>query len=184
MHGCRFDPYEERVWVFTGDFENECRVLCADMQFQHVESIGDGQQSYRACNAFFEPDSVHWIMDSQLEPSHHVRLDRASRTIERGQEFPGPVWYSKKLSDGFYLAATAQELGPGVKDGYAHLMVSRDLESWEDVRQFEHDGLPKRFFKSGVIGFADGVQDSTSFYLFAEAIRGLDGKTARCSLEA
>ena len=96
--------------------------------------------------------------------------------------FPGPVWYIKQLEDGYYLAATAQEIGPGVHDRYAHLMVSRDLENWEDVYQFKHDGLPKRVFKFGVIGFADGVQTSRGFYIFAEAIKGLDGKTALCEI--
>jgi len=182
VHGCYFDPFEEKIWVFTGDFERECHVLCADRTFQDVEWIGDGSQTYRACNAFFEPDAVHWIMDSQLQDSYHIRLDRKTRTIERKQMFPGPVWYIKRLLDGYYLAATVQEVGPGVKDQYAHLMVSRDLEHWEDVHCFSHDGLPKRLFKFGVIGFADGQQDSRSFYLFAEALRGLDGQTALCEI--
>lgn len=182
VHGCYADPFEDRVWVFTGDFENECHVLCADREFQDVEWIGDGTQTYRACNAFFEKDAVHWIMDSQLQDSFHIRLDRATRQIERRQLFPGPVWYIKRLIDGYYLAATAQEIGPGVKDAYAHLMASRDLETWEEVHLFEHDGLPKRLFKFGVIGFADGDQKSGHFYLFGEAIRGLDGKTALCEI--
>ena len=183
VHGCYYDPVEKKVWVLTGDFKDECRILCADTKFKNVEWIGDGQQSYRTCNVFFEKDSVHWIMDSQLQDSYHIKLERKTRKIKRMQAFPGPVWYIKRLEDGYYLAATAQEIGPGVKDQYAHLMVSRDLETWEDVHQFAHDGLPKRWFKFGVIGFVDGAQRSDGFYLFAEAIRGLDGKTALCALD-
>lgn len=182
VHGCYHDPHEDRIWTFTGDFQDQCHILCADREFRDVEWIGDGNQVYRACNAFFEANAVHWIMDSQLQDSFHVRLDRASRRIEKKQLFPGPVWYIKRLEDGYYLAATAQEIGPGVKDAHAHLLVSRDLEHWEDVHRFEHDGLPKRLFKFGVIGFADGPQVSGRFYLFAEAIRGLDGKTALCEI--
>ncbi len=183
VHGCYFDPYEKKVWVLTGDFKDECHILCADRNFKNIEWIGDGQQTYRTCNVFFEKDSVHWIMDSQLQDSFHIRLDRETRQIEKKSAFPGPVWYIKHLEDGVYLAATAQEIGAGVKDGYAHLMVSRDLETWQDVRKFEHDGLPKRWFKFGVIGFADGPQTSRKFYLFAEAIRGLDGRIALCEIE-
>jgi len=182
VHGCYYDPFEEAIWTFTGDFENECHVLCSDRDFKHVEWIGDGNQTYRTCNAFFEEDSVHWIMDSQLQNSYHIRLDRKSREIEQKQLFPGPVWYIKRLANGHYLAATAQELGPGVKDQYAHLMASKDLVEWEDIYQFRHDGLPKRYFKFGVIGFPDGVQQSRSFYLFAEAIKGMDGKIALCEI--
>jgi hypothetical protein len=182
VHGCYYDPIEEKIWVLTGDFENECHILCADRDFKNVEWIGDGQQIYRACNVFFEKDSVHWIMDSQLQNSYHIKLDRRSRAIEQKQLFPGPVWYIKRLEDGYYLAATAQETGPGVKDQYAHLMISKDLETWEDIHQFQHDAFPKRYFKSGVIGFPDGHQHSNSFHLFAEAIKGLDGKIALCEI--
>ena len=103
--------------------------------------------------------------------------------MEKGCVFPGPVWYQKRLTDGYYVATTAREIGPGVHDRYAHLMVSKDLEHWEDVHRFEHDGLPQRYFKSGVVGFADGPETSDSFYMFFEAIKGLDGKSTRCRLE-
>lgn len=182
VHGCYYDPYEEKIWVTTGDYAGENYLLCADRDFQQVEWIGDGQQRYRTCSLFFLPDSVHWIMDSHLEPSYHIRLDRRMRRIEVKQLFAGPVWYIKALADGFYLAATAQEVGPGVLDRYAHLMVSHDLERWEEVARFEHDGWPKKLFKFGVIGFADGAQTSQDFYLFAEALKGIDGRTVRCTL--
>ena len=183
VHGCYYDPFEKKIWVLTGDFENECHILVADKDFKNVEWIGEGQQTYRACNVFFEQDSIHWIMDSQLQNNYHIKLSRKSRTIEKKQLFPGPVWYIKRLEDGYYLAATTQEIGFGVKDQYVHLMFSKDLEKWEDIYQFQHDGLPKRYFKFGVIGFADGCQYSNSFYLFAEAIKGLDGKIALCEIK-
>ncbi len=183
VHGCYYDPYEDRIWTLTGDFKDECNIICSDRNYTDIEWIGDGSQTYRACNLFFEQDTVHWIMDSQLENSYHIQLDRKSRTVTRKQLFPGPVWYIKRLGNGYYLAATAQEIGEGVQDQYAHLMVSRDLDQWEDIYQFQHDGLPKRYFKFGVIGFPDGLQDSGSFYLFGEAIRGLDGKMALCAIE-
>jgi hypothetical protein len=183
VHGCYWDPYEQKIWVLTGDFEKECHILVTDETFDEIEWIGNGSQIYRACSVFFEKDAVHWMMDSQLEFSHHIRFDRKTRQVSRLGDFPGPVWYIKRLADGYYLAATAQEIGPGVRDEFVHVMVSKDLETWQTAFQFKHDGLPKRYFKFGVIGFADGLQSSDRFYLFGEAIKGLDGKIARCRLE-
>ena len=121
-------------------------------------------------------------MDSQYEESRVIILDRASREIRKLGAFPGPVWYIKRLRDGYYLAATAVEFGPGVKDDYAHLMISRDLETWLEVHRYRHDGLSKQYFKFGIITFADGAQASDSFYLFGEALRGIDGRVYECSL--
>lgn len=182
VHGCFWDPYEHKIWVLTGDLDGECRIMVTDAEFESLEHIGDGRQAYRTCNMFFERDTVHWIMDSQFEDNYHIKLDRSSRRVSKHDLFPGPVWYIKRLSDGFYVAGTAQERGPGVHDGYSHLMASRDLESWSSVHRFEHDGLPKSFFKFGVVGFADGTQSSDGFYIFCEAIKGLDGKVALCRL--
>lgn len=182
VHGCYWDPFEEKIWVFTGDFSGECFIIVADKDFREIEWIGNGQQVYRACNAFFTPDSVHWVMDSQLEASHHIRLDRKTRKIERLSEFPGPVWYIKHLNDGVFLAATAQEIGTGVLDDYAHIFASTDLITWKEVFKVAHDGLPKRWFKFGVIGFADGSQSSQDFTIFCEALKKMDGKSFQCKL--
>jgi len=109
-------------------------------------------------------------------------MDRKSRNIQKKTMFPGPVWYIKRLTDGYYLAATAQEIGPSIHDKFTHLMASKDLVLWEDIAKYEHDGFPKRFFKFGVIGFADGPQTSQGFYLFGEALRNLDGKSILCRI--
>jgi len=183
VHGCLYDKYEDRIWVCTGDFKDENWIVTADRDFKDVEKIGDGQQYFRTCSLFFTADHVHWIMDSQLEQNYSFRLDRKTRQVERIQEIPGPVWYVKALSDGYYLAATAQERGDGVNDEFAHLLVSRDLERWQDLHLFRHDGLSMRYLKSGVIGFADGEQSSKEFYLFFEAIEGHDGRAVQCAIE-
>lgn len=182
IHACKWDQYEEKVWVFTGDFDGQAHVLCADREFRNVEWIGDGSQYYRATDALFEKDAVHWIMDSPLAEVHHIKLNRKTRNISIGQAFPGPVWYLKRLGDGLTLACTVQEIGPSLKDHMAHLFASRNLTKWVEVAQFEHDGLKKGLMKFGVGAFADGSQNSDAFYMHFEAIRKLDGKVCLCSL--
>ena len=182
IHSCKWDPFEKKIWVFTGDFDGQCRILCADLNFCEVEEIGDGSQYFRAVDAVFEKDSVHWIMDSPLKSVHHIRLDRSSRRISIGQEFDGPGWYMKKLTDGITLSCTTQEIGPSHKDKKVHLMATRDYETWVDIAQFEHDGLKKGLFKFGVGAFSAGNQTSSSFYMHFEAIKGLDGRSARIKI--
>lgn len=182
IHACKWDRYEEKVWVFTGDFDGQAHVLCADREFRNVEWIGDGSQYYRAVDALFEKDAVHWIMDSPLAAVHHIKLNRKTRKISIGQAFPGPVWYLKRLSDGLVLASTVQEIGPSHKDHNVHLFASRNLKKWVEVAQFEHDGFKKGLMKFGVGSFADGSQNSDAFYMHFEAIRKLDGKVCLCSL--
>jgi hypothetical protein len=182
VHACCYDPIEDKVWVCTGDFEKENLILVADRDFKELEVIGNRTQMFRTCNFFFTEQEVHWLMDSQLETCYHVKLDRKSRQVEKLQALPGPVWYFKQTSAGFF-AGTTQETGPGVKDQYAHLLYSEKLKDWRTVMTFEHDGLPKRLFKNGVIGFSEGSSDKSGFYLFFEALKGVDGHSILVNAE-
>jgi hypothetical protein len=182
VHGCYFDKFTDKIWVCTGDFENENFIICSDENFENVNYIGDGSQRFRAVNLIFKEDKVHWLMDSQLEYSYHIEYNRNSQSTKAKYFFKGPIWYIKELESKYYLAATAQEIGVGVLDKKVHLYCSKDLENWFEIAEFEHDGLPKRFFKFGVIGFADGEQFLDDFYMFFEAIRGFDGKIINCSV--
>jgi hypothetical protein len=182
IHGCYYDKYTDTVWVCTGDFQDENWLLQADRDFKEVKRYGDGQQRFRTCNLIFTEQEVHWLMDSQLEASYHIKMDRSTQKVTVGQKLMGPVWYIKSLGEGLHIAATAQEIGDGVLDNKIHLYASEDLHTWKTVKTFDHDGLPKGYFKFGVIGFADGPQTRDNFYMFFEATKGLDGKSVKCSI--
>ena len=72
--------------------------------------------------------------------------------------------------------------GDSVKGSTANIFYSDDLENWQLIAKFEHDGLSLKYLKYGIIGFSDGVQSKSEFYIFGEALRGMDGKSFRCKL--
>jgi hypothetical protein len=182
VHSCYWDKYTGRIWVFTGDYNGECQVLVADPEFYSVERLGDGSQTWRAVSAFFTEEYVYWIMDSPIDTSHLVRLNRTAREITVLTPFPGPVYYSADLGSDGYLVATTCEPGPSVVDNSAHIFLSPDLENWNEVCAYEHDGLPMAYFKYAIIGFSAGVQSLNKFYIFCEAIKGQDGKSFQCQI--
>ncbi len=127
IHGCYYDKFTDKIWVCTGDFENENWLIVADKSFTNVKKIGDGQQKFRTCSLIFTRSRVHWLMDSQLEQSYHIILDRKTGEIEVGQNLMGPVLYVKELENGTYLAATVQEIGGGgVWEDKENLYYSND----------------------------------------------------------
>lgn len=183
IHGIYHDPFTDHLWVTTGDFNGECYLYeFRDDSLQDPIIHGDGTQTWRTVSLFFSESSVVWIMDSQLETSHLVTMDRQTGAITVGQAFPGPVWYAKTLSDGCYLAQTTVEKGEGVHTDQAQIFLSRDLSSWKEVAAYPHDGWPLGYFKNAVIAFSNGEQTSKDFYISAEAIKGMDGRGFRCQL--
>lgn len=182
IHCLSWDPFEEKIWVFTGDSDHECKVLCCDSQFNSVIVIGQGSQAYRACHAFFSEKYVDWIMDSPLETVRHVRLDRNTGEIGFHSEFAGPVWFTGKLKNGYAIASSVQETGPSHKDKRLHIYASKDMDKWEEVASFEHDRWPKKLFRFGTITVARGESSDNCFYLFCEGVRGFDGKSMLCNV--
>jgi hypothetical protein len=183
LHGVYNDPYSSSLWITTGDFQGECYLFeVPDHDFSRIVRHGDGSQKWRPVGIFFESDRLIWAMDSQLETSHLQVFDRATGALTQGRAFPGPVWYSKRFRDGSAVLQTTVEVGEGVKSRYSHLFFSRDLIDWVEVARFPKDILPVKYFKSGVIGFAEGAQSPENFPIFGEALRGLDGRIKYVSI--
>lgn len=182
VHGCYFDKFSNKIWTLTGDFEGENKIQCSDLNFEEIETYGDGSQSYRAVSLFFTKSEVHWIMDSPLEKSYHFSLNRNTKEVKRLDYFNGPIWYLKELDDGYYLAGSSVEIGDGVLTNKACLYISKDLKKWEVISEFSKDKWPMPYFKWGVIAFSNGHQSSEGFSLHFEGLKKLDGKAYICSI--
>lgn len=172
IHALLWDEYEEKIWIFTGDFNPEPQVFKADKEFTNFERVGGGTQQWRVCHALFSEKYVDWMMDCPLEEVHHIRYERATGSINIGQAFAGPVWYAREY-EGVAYAASAQEVGPSHTDKKLHVYKSQDLEHWTEIGTFEHDGWPKGYFRYGIMTAVRGKQPMFS----CEGVKRYDGKT-------
>ena len=121
-------------------------------------------------------------MDSPIQKAYLQIFDREKKTIKQGQYFPGPVWYSKEFKEGGAILQTTVEIGNEVKTRFSKVFYSENLVDWEEVYSFKKDFLPMPYFKFGVVAFADGSQSKEDFVLFGEALKNMDGRSARASL--
>ena len=183
VHGVYADKFSDKIWIFTGDADGESWVIEANEDFSVVRYLGDGSQIYRACTVFFTPDKVVWAMDSPLQTSHTVHLDRQSCKVELHGAFPGPIWYGLEVPNSGYLLASTVEPGDSVKGDEAGIYFSEDLVTWSRLAKFTKDRLPMGLFKFGVIGFSRGERSDGSFFIFGEALKGLDGRSLRCKIK-
>lgn len=182
VHSVYADKYSDKIWIFTGDADGESWVIEADEDFSEVRYLGDGSQLYRACTVFFTPDKVVWAMDSPLQPSHIVHLDRQTYKVELHDSFPGSIWYGLEVPSNGYLLASTVEPGDSVSGNEAGIYFSEDLVTWSRLATFTKDRWPMDLFKFGVIGFSRGERSDGSFYIFGEALKGLDGRSLRCKI--
>ncbi len=185
VHGVYRDPFDEQaLWVTTGDKEGECFFFRTRDRFQSLEQIGAGGQSWRAVRLFFTPDHVCWLTDSQLEPNHAFRMERATGKVEQGATLGAPAWYGTSTSEGTHIAFTTVEPGPAVLRTSAAVLVSEDAFHWQEIHQFEKDfWRPMKVFKYGVISCPAGPMEISELHISGEGLRGLDGSSARLEIE-
>jgi len=177
VHAIQWDNYEGKLWISTGDQEGECQILLADIDFDKLEVLGDGSQRWRTCHLIFEQDYVVWGMDSPLTDCYMVKLSRKTRQTELLSKISGPVWYGRKWSDGKYLVTTSVEPGINCLDNKAKVYISDDLHNWEVLWEFDKDHFNPVYFKFGSIGFSNGNDGRSDFYMHFEAITGFDGRS-------
>ena len=183
IHGIYADKFNESLWIVTGDFDGECYVIESDdSSFMKLNWYGDGSQKWRPVSLFFKPNEIIWVMDSPIQKAYLQIFNREKKTIKQGQYFPGPVWYSKQFKEGDAILQTTVEIGNEVKTRFSKVFYSENLIDWEEVYRFKKDILPMPYFKFGVVAFADGIQSKEDFVLFGEALKNMDGRSAKASL--
>ena len=185
VHGIYRDPYDEQaLWVTVGAKDGECFFFRTRDRFQSLEQFGGGGQGWRAVRLFFTPDHVCWLTDSQLEPNHSFRMERASGQVEQGATLGAPAWYGTSTTAGIHVAFTTVEPGPAVIRTSAAVLVSEDAFHWEEIHHFEKDfWRPMKVFKYGVISCPAGPMEIGELYISGEGLRDLDGSSALLEIE-
>jgi hypothetical protein len=177
IHGIYNDPFENNLWITTGDSNGECYLFkVPNKKFSNIIQYGDGTQKWRAVSLLFKKNYIIWGMDSPLQASNLQIFNKKTKKLKKGCSFPGPVWYSKTFSDKSAILQTSVEIGDGVKSNYSSLFYSKDLISWSEICKFKKDIFPKKLFKFGVIAFSEGIQTSKDFLFSAEGLKKIDGK--------
>jgi len=84
IHNIVFDPWANSLWVLTGDYGDECRILRASCDFKDVEVVLQGNQQARAVALVPMEDGLYFSSDTPLEANFVYRLDRAGTlTVEQ-----------------------------------------------------------------------------------------------------
>lgn len=129
IHFIKHDPYENCLWLGTGDSDEECLLLRSDDNGDTWEMIGSGSQDWRTVGVCFRPDYLIWGTDAGSVPdqNHIVRMDRKTRKIEIIANAEGPCHGCASFSSGRVFISTGVEGGQNEKDRYSRLKeVDRD----------------------------------------------------------
>ena len=182
IHGLFFDKYTDRIWVATGDRENECIIGYTEDEFKTFKEVFRGGQEYRTCQLFFYNDFIVFGTDTQYEQNVIKKFDRETLEITELQKVQGSVIKGGQVGDVAFISTTVEPSKVN-KDKYAHLWVTKDGLHWEERYKAKKDCWPS-IFQFGTFEFPQyyGIDKLERLYFSGRALKGLDGKSTYIDL--
>jgi hypothetical protein len=177
VHGLYFDRSTNSIFCLTGDDEAECQILRSDDRCRTFETVGRGDETWRAVSLLFDEDNFYYGTDAEFRTNHIYRVNR--NTLERTQlgEVDGTIFYSKRVGTDLFFATTAEN-APSQKENVAsiwHLGTDGNIRKLVSYRKdFWHPTL----FQFGTIGFPGRNLLDTQLYFYLTGLEH-DDRTFR-----
>lgn len=166
IHGIYFDRFTNSLFCLTGDDDKECRITQTFDEFRTLETVGEGDETWRAVSLLFSAESLLYGMDAEFRDNHILQFDRQSREQRSLGQVSGPVYFSKQFSGEMFFTTTAEN-APSQKENVAAIWNVDAQGKCEEIAKFRKDRWHRALFMFGTIHFpyTNTVEDGLYFYV-------------------
>ena len=145
VHSVTYDPHRDLIWLCTGDYGAESRVMRVSMDWKHMDTVLECTQQTRTVRPVPRPEGLYFSTDSELEQNNIYRLSDDG-TLEHLCPINGPGMWSCQV-DSTILFSTDVEPSKVNLDPHASVYASRDGRSWHQVVAWRKDIWPMPHFQ-------------------------------------
>lgn len=171
VHGVFCDLYDSKIWVTTGDRDDESAVWVTANQFRSMEKVVWGTQQARVLQLIFTREHVYFGTDTPFERNHICRINKVDGRVEQLAVVDGSVYWGCKVGEHLFFS-TAVEPSMVNKDRYASLWGSPDGIRWQCFFRFKKDPWPIKYFQVGQILFPQGENRTDCLFYTPLAVEG------------
>jgi hypothetical protein len=176
VHNVQYDRWENCLWILTGDYDAECRLLRASLDFATVDEVVAGSQQTRAVAAVVNEDGLYFATDTPLEQNFIYYLRRRG-TMERMGTLPSSSIYACRSRSGMFFSTMVEP--SQVNSGRSvELFGSSDGTDWESLASWEKDRWSMKFFQYGNAFLPDGENATGLVAVSTVAVRSGDLQTS------
>jgi hypothetical protein len=173
VHNVVYDRWSSCLWVLTGDYGEECRVLRASPDFGRVETVLSGNQQSRAVAAVPAKDGLYFASDTPLETNFVYRMDRHG-SIHKLSPLTSSSIYGCSVGDDAFFFSTMVEPSRVNRDQSVRVFGSRTGGEWLERVCWKKDLWSMRFFQYGNAFLPDGENTSGYLAVSTAAVEGAD----------
>ncbi len=170
IHNIVHDPWQDCLWILTGDYGDECRILRAKCDLSTVEVILQGNQQARAVAALPLEDGLYFASDTPLQQNFIYRLDRQG-TLSQLTPITSSSIYGCRVGEHLFFSTMVEPSGVN-RSNTVRVYGARvsDSARWDALLSWTKDRWPMKFFQYGNAFFPDGNNTTTCLALTTIAV--------------
>lgn len=177
IHGIFKDSYSDKVWVVTGDLDNETMIAYTEDHFASLRIVFRGGQDVRTCTLFFYPTFIVFATDTPRMTNYIKTFDRDTLLMTDICPIQGSVIKGGQVGNVSFFSTAVEDSDVNM-DNYAHIWISVDGENWENIQSVSKDCYHRIWFQYGTFEFPtyqiDGKLDT--LYFTGKALNKYDNK--------
>ncbi len=181
IHGVHVDPFEDAIWVTTGDNNEEAAIWRTKDNFKSIEKIAGNSQQLRTITLIFTEENVFFGSDTPEEKNHIYKLNRRDNSIKKLAGVKGSVFHGCKINNWLFFS-TAVEPSRVNTHNYAEIWASPNGNEWKKILDFKKDWWNKKYFQYGQVSFPEGPGDGKNLWMTPFATKN-DQKILKIRLE-
>ena len=160
IHNIVHDPWENCLWVLTGDYGDECRILRAAPDFSRVDAVLQGNQQARAVALVPTKEGLYFSSDTPLESNFIYRLDRRGALSQLAPLSSSSI-YGCRVRDQVFFS-TMVEPSEVNRDQNVRIYAGNLSQGWHSPLAWKKDRWPMGLFQYGN-GFLPDGSNATRF---------------------
>ncbi len=176
VHNIVYDRWAKCLWIFTGDYGRECKILRASLDLSTMDEVIAGNQQARAVAAIINESGIFFASDTPLEQNRICHLDRSGR-LQQCANISSSSIYACCTSSGMFFSTMIEP---------SDVNASRDVtlygsaygENWDAVARWRKDRWPMKYFQYGNAFLPDGENETDRLALTTIAVENADLETS------
>jgi hypothetical protein len=176
VHNIVFDPWQNCLWILTGDESTECRILRATIDFSRVETVLAGSQQTRAVALLPTRTGIVFSTDTPSQQNHIYCLDRSGNLKPLAAVSSSSI-YGCAVGGSLFFSTMAEPSSVNTA-AEVRLFGAADGSDWNSLLEYRKDWWPMGLFQYGNIFLPDGVNDTGMLALTACAVKDADSVTS------
>lgn len=178
VHNIVHDPWQDCLWILTGDYGDECRILRASINMTQIEPVLKGNQRARAVAAVPTERGLYFSSDTPLEPNFIYLLDRKGSVSQVAAISSSSIYGCRVGTRAFF--STMVEPSKVNRDPTVRVYGAdiNQHEPWQSLLSWRKDEWPMGLFQYGNAFLPDGNNETPYFALTTMAVKSEDAVTS------